>query len=128
MIRLIPQGTVDNNLRPDRFAGQKAEDPYYCRQPTLWLRDICLEILTVYGNGFRLFWAMIFSQLILFISHIWQSSSRYNFTHLAITRFRHRSISLDKKMYYVLLCIVCCLLSRNQCNFRNICIGPSKNS
>ncbi len=35
MIRLIPQGTVDNILRPDRIAGQKAEDHYYCRQQTL---------------------------------------------------------------------------------------------
>ena len=32
--RLIPQGTVDNNLGPDRFAGPKALDPYYYRQPT----------------------------------------------------------------------------------------------
>ena len=29
MVRLIPQGTVDNNLGPDRFAGPKALDPYY---------------------------------------------------------------------------------------------------
>ncbi len=34
-IRLIPQGTVDNNLGPDRLAGQKALDPNYSRQPTL---------------------------------------------------------------------------------------------
>ena len=34
IIRLIPQGTVDNNLGPDRLAGQKALDPNYCRQPT----------------------------------------------------------------------------------------------
>ncbi len=33
IIRLIPQGTVDDNsLGPDRFAGPKALDPYYCRQ------------------------------------------------------------------------------------------------
>ncbi len=31
----IHQGTVDNNLGPDRLAGPKALDPNYCRQPTL---------------------------------------------------------------------------------------------
>ena len=30
-----PQGTVDNNLGPDRLAGPKALDPNYCRQPTI---------------------------------------------------------------------------------------------
>ena len=34
-IRVIPQGTVDDNLGPDRLAGPKALDPNYCRQPTL---------------------------------------------------------------------------------------------
>ena len=34
-IRVIPQGTVDNNLGPDRLAGPKALDPNYCTQPTL---------------------------------------------------------------------------------------------
>ncbi len=28
-MRLIPQGTVDNNLGPDHLAGQKALDPNY---------------------------------------------------------------------------------------------------
>ena len=32
---LIPQGTVGNNLGPDRLAVPKALDPNYCRQPTL---------------------------------------------------------------------------------------------
>ncbi len=36
-IRVLPQGTVDNNLGPDRLVGPKALDPNYCRQPTLWL-------------------------------------------------------------------------------------------
>ena len=27
LIQLIPQGTVDNNLGPDRIAGPKAKDP-----------------------------------------------------------------------------------------------------
>ena len=30
-----PQGTVNNNLGPDRLEGHKALDPNYCRQPTL---------------------------------------------------------------------------------------------
>ena len=34
-IRVIPQGTVDNNLGPYRLAGPKALDPNYCRLPTL---------------------------------------------------------------------------------------------
>ncbi len=29
-IRVIPQGTVDNNLGPDRLAGPKVLDPNYC--------------------------------------------------------------------------------------------------
>ena len=28
-------GDGDNNLGPERFAGPKALDPNYCRQPTL---------------------------------------------------------------------------------------------
>ena len=34
-LRVIPQGTVDNILGPDRLAGPKALDPNYSRQPTL---------------------------------------------------------------------------------------------
>ena len=34
-IRVIPQGTVDNNLGPDRSAGPKALETNYYRQPTL---------------------------------------------------------------------------------------------
>ena len=49
-IRLIPEGTVDNNLGADRLAGPKALDPNYCRQPTLWLHGTCLEVLTVHGT------------------------------------------------------------------------------
>ncbi len=44
-----PQRTVDNNIGPDRFEGSKALDLNYCRQPTLWLHDLCLEVLTVHG-------------------------------------------------------------------------------
>ena len=55
MIRVIPQGTVDNNLGPDRLVGPKALDPNYCRQPTL-----CLEVLTVHGTELRLFRAKAF--------------------------------------------------------------------
>ncbi len=46
IIRLIPQGAVDYNLGPHRLAGTKALDPNYCRQPTLWLHELCLEVLT----------------------------------------------------------------------------------
>ncbi len=53
--RLIPQGTVDNNLGPDRLTGPKALDPNYCRQPTLWLHDLCLQFLILHGNELRLF-------------------------------------------------------------------------
>ena len=34
-IRVIPQGTFDNNQGPDRLAGPKALDPNYSRQQTL---------------------------------------------------------------------------------------------
>ncbi len=35
VIRVIPQGTVDNNLGPDRLVDSKALNPNYCRQSTL---------------------------------------------------------------------------------------------
>ncbi len=57
----IPQGKVDNNLGLDRLAGPKALDLKYCRQPTLWLHDLCcLEVLTGIGNELRLFGAKAF--------------------------------------------------------------------
>ena len=31
----LDQGTVDNNLGPDRIAGLKALDPNYCKQSIL---------------------------------------------------------------------------------------------
>ncbi len=77
--RLIPQGTVDNNLGPDRSEGPNALDPNFCRQPTLWLHDLCLKVLTVHGTELRLFGAKAFPLLILLMLRIWQSSSRYNF-------------------------------------------------
>ncbi len=79
ILRVLPQGKVVNNLGPDRLAGTKALDPNYCRQPTLWLHDLCLEVLTVHGIVLRLFWAKAFPLLILLMSRIWHSSSRYNF-------------------------------------------------
>ncbi len=48
-VRVIPLGTVDNNLGPDRLTGLKALYPNYNRQPTLWLHYLCLEVLTVHG-------------------------------------------------------------------------------
>ena len=64
-LRVIPQRTDVNNLGPDHLAGPKAQDPNYCRQPTL-----CLEFLTVYGNELRLFVAKASPLLILLISPI----------------------------------------------------------
>ena len=101
IIRLIPQGTVDNNLGPDRLAGPKALDPNYCRQPTLWLHDLCLKVLTVHGTELRLFWVKAFPLLILFMSRIWHSSSRYNFTSLAMTRFGPR---IEPNPLLIVLC------------------------
>ncbi len=60
ILRVIPQETVDKHLGPDRLAGLKGPDPNYCRQPTLWLHDLCLEVLTLHGIELRLFWAKAF--------------------------------------------------------------------
>ncbi len=60
IIRLIPQGTVNNNLGPDSLAGPKALDPNRCRQPILLLDDHYLEVLTVHDTELRLFWAKAF--------------------------------------------------------------------
>ncbi len=61
---IIP-GTVDNNLGPARLAGPNALDHNHCRQPTLLLHDLCLEVPTVQGTELRLFEAMAFLLLIL---------------------------------------------------------------
>ena len=60
IVRVIPQGTVDNNLGADRLSGLRALDPNYCRQPTLWLHELRLEVLTVHRTELRLFWAKAF--------------------------------------------------------------------
>ncbi len=70
IIRVIPQGTVDNNLGPDRLAGRRALDPNYCRQPTLWLHDLYLEVLTVHGTELHLFGVKTFPLLVPLISRI----------------------------------------------------------
>ncbi len=70
MLRVIPLGTVDNNIGPDRVAGPKALDPNYFRQPTLCLHDLCLEVLTVHGTELCLFGAQAFTLLILLMSRI----------------------------------------------------------
>ena len=44
---------VDNKLGPDCLAGHKALDPNYCKQPILWLHDLCLEVLTVLQINYR---------------------------------------------------------------------------
>ncbi len=38
----------------------KALDPNYCRQQTLWLHDLCLEVLTLHGTKLHLFGAKSF--------------------------------------------------------------------
>ena len=63
IIRIIPQGTVDNNIGQDRLAGPKVLDPNYCTQLTLLthlFHDLCLEVLIVNGNEFCLFWTKAF--------------------------------------------------------------------
>ncbi len=60
LIRLMPRGTIDNNLGQDLFAGPKALDHYYCKQPTLWLHVLCLEVLTVHGTELRMYGAKAF--------------------------------------------------------------------
>ncbi len=79
LIRIILQGTVDINLGTDCLAGPKALDPNYCKQPTVLLQDLCLEVLTVHGTELRLFGAKTIPLLIPLMSHISHSSSRYNF-------------------------------------------------
>ncbi len=95
-IRLILQGTVDINLGPDRLAGTKALDPNYCRQPTLWLHDLCLEVLTVHCSELRLFGAKAFPLLILSISRIWHSTGRYNFKF-----FSYDSVGADYRTQHL---------------------------
>ncbi len=80
-IRVIPQGTVDNNLVLERLAGPKALDPNYCKQPTLWLYDLCLEVLYVHGNELRLYGAKAFSLILLLIPRLLHSSSIYVFSY-----------------------------------------------
>ncbi len=43
----IPQGTVGNNLGPERLTGPEVLDSDHYRHPTHWLHDLCLEVLTV---------------------------------------------------------------------------------
>ncbi len=71
-IRFMPQGTGYDNLWPDRLVGPKALNPNYCWQPTLWLHDICLEVLTVHGDELHLFGANASTYTIL--SRLWHSS------------------------------------------------------
>ena len=61
----ITPGMVDNNLGPDRLAGPKALYRDYCRQPTLLLHDLHLEVLIVHGIELRLFWAKAFPLLLM---------------------------------------------------------------
>ncbi len=80
-LRIIPQGTLDNNLEPDSLAGPKALDPNHCRQPTLRLNDLRLEVLTVHDTELSRFWAKALPLLILtyWLSRIWHSRIRITF-------------------------------------------------
>ncbi len=88
--RLILQGTVDN-LGLDHLAGTKALDPNYCRQPTLWLHDLCLEFLTVHSTELSLFRAKAFHH-----------THTINVAHLTITSIGIKLlISLAKTQFKV---------------------------
>ena len=50
------QGTVNTNLGPERFADPKALDPNRCRQPTLWLHDLCPKDPNCASNKLHLIW------------------------------------------------------------------------
>ena len=52
----VPHGTVlDNNLGPGRMTGPEALDTNHLNNQPFLLHDLCLEVLTVYGNELRLF-------------------------------------------------------------------------
>ncbi len=44
---------VNKNLGLDRLVGQKALDPNYCKQPTIWFHDLFLEAAV--GMSFKVF-------------------------------------------------------------------------
>ncbi len=61
---------VNNNLRLDCLVSPKALDPNGCRQPTLWLHELCLEVLAAHGTELELFGAKAFPLLITLMLHI----------------------------------------------------------
>ncbi len=73
-------GMVDENLGSDCLANSMAQDPNHCRQQTLRLHDLCLEVITVsvQVDDLHQFCANAFLLLILLVSHIRHSRSRYN--------------------------------------------------
>ncbi len=50
---LYLQRTVYNNLKPDHIVDPKALDYNYCKPPTLWLHNLCLQVLTASFIGPR---------------------------------------------------------------------------
>ncbi len=101
-IRLIPQGTVDNNLESDRLDGLKALDPNYCRQPTFWLHDLCLEVLTVHVTELPRH-SPFPPPIILLMSHIWHISSRNVYSYDAVwAEHRTHNLSNVEQIRYVL--------------------------
>ncbi len=105
-IWLIPQGTINNKLGPDRFEGLKALDPNYYRQPTLWLHNLCLEVQTVHGIEFCLFRAKAFPILILLMSayHIALVGTAFNVLSYDTVWAGHRTHHLPnaEQIRYVL--------------------------
>ncbi len=82
----IHQGTVDNNLGPDRFAGPKAVNPNYADNQAcdcthfVWKSQLCM-VLSYVCLGPR-----HSPGLILLMSRIWQQLIQI-LTSLAMTRF-----------------------------------------
>ena len=102
LIRVIPQGTVDDNLGPDRLAGPKALDPNSCRQPTHWLHDLCLEVLIVHINELHLFGPGIPSTRTINVFSYDAVRADHRSWCIRLTTADHRAHHLALSMPYVL--------------------------
>ncbi len=77
----------------DRLAGANALKLNYCRQPTLWLHKLFLEVLTL-----CLFWAKTFHILVLLMLCIWHIAPvMQHLTSLAMVRFWKQNLKLNWK-------------------------------
>ena len=79
----LAQGTVYNNIGPDRLADAKARYPNYCRQSSLWLDDLA----SVWGQG-------ILTTHTINVAHL--SSSSYNFN-----LFGHDAVWAEHRTYHL---------------------------